>query len=67
MMRMKTRDGNKRRIENPDNKRGRNRENKKNLNLEVPNTENGQREQKARGKQTEEILKKIMRKHTDNM
>lgn len=64
---MKTRGGNKRKIGKPENKRGRNRENKKTLNIEVPNTEKHQREQKARGKQVEGILKKIMRKCIDNM
>lgn len=66
---METRGGNKRKIGKPENKRGRNRGNKtkQKLNIEVPNTGKCQREQNARGKHVEGILKKIMRKHIDNM
>lgn len=63
MKRMETRNGNKRKLEKPKCRRGRNRGTHTHKpQIEIPNIEKCQREQKARGKQKKESLKKIMRK-----
>lgn len=63
MKRMETRNGNKRKLEKPKCRRGRNRGTHTHKpHIEIPNIEKCQREQKARGKQKKESLKKIMRK-----